>query len=83
VSQDPPGLLEGDVNALRAELPRGRGFLRISRYDRLGGAVTVVYDVLDENENRLMDKQNCTWEYQTEYPPRLAEQPVGTLYRLG
>jgi hypothetical protein len=81
--EDPPGLLEGDVNWLLQKLPSGRGILRIARYYESGTSKQVVYDVLDQNENHLKDKHGQLWTIDTEYPPRVAEQPVGTIYRIG
>ena len=81
--QDPPGFSEGEIDALRAKLPGGRGMLRVARYYQTGTTKTVVYEVLDEHENRLVDKKNRLWDMHVEYPPRLAEQPAGTLFRIG
>jgi hypothetical protein len=81
--ETPPGLYLVDLTKVLRDLPNHRGLLRIARYYDNGPTRMVVYEVLDENQNQQKDNKNRTGEIHASYPGRLAEKPIGTLYRVG
>lgn len=49
----PPGLQEADVASLIPQLPNRRGMLQIAGYYQHGAQYVVVYDVLDDQGQRV------------------------------
>jgi len=83
MAETPPGLLEEQINALRRELPRGRGMVRVDRYYQKNDATHVVYDVLDEYGHRILDKQNRITRIDVEFPKGAVHVSPGTVFRFG
>jgi hypothetical protein len=82
IPRDPPGLLESDIKWIAQQLPDGRGFLRVARYEPEGTAERVVYEVVTENGDLLRTANNDVLHVNAEYPSRLAKLPVGTRFPI-
>jgi hypothetical protein len=72
----PPGLDAGDISGLLPQLPNHRGALRIAGYYQLGRQIMVVFDVFDDQDNRVT-------AIRTAYPAGLPYLAPGTPYPVG